>query len=653
MRLTVDHFRKIKHADLSLDRPVTIFQGMNGSGKSSLLGAIQVALTGQHPEWIRRGRGEKITDLKSWGARKGQVAVDFDDGLHVVRTLMSSQKLQVWDMAAEGVAWEGAMTDQQAALLARWDLTSEQLTTLLSARPLLDLPAAAQTDFFASLTGSELSGADLELRIATDHPAAHELFRPTVRFPDLVGIALLDACEEAVREERKDAKVRLAGLQAPSVNVVPMPNDPEPTDADRARRQTLFTEMAEGLRREGQITQADIVMDQAVEKAKAADEALAAVGEPSDEAEQLATLATLTEELELVQGQLEEARQTHTDADTKVVSLEHELEATQDRAKALRDAITDECTKCPHCHQRIDKEMLGGVLDRADAEITRLEAQLATGRQEQANAFTTVTGLTTTAGRTSRMVNDADTAIKEMYAARQDVLTAHERTTSDAAAAIVARNTLPEPCDREALQAEADAIGALVMAWEQHHASLASATVAEDARQEADAVVDDWEWLVEQFGAGEGSYRTELLASGIADLEAAINQAIEPVLHRSVVLPSGDTPLSLLSGDMPVPATPEGMSGSELLRVQVALQYGLARALNFPLVLIDLEAALDYETRAAMLTLCRDLILEWPELRLLMTSVPSQLDWAPVSTGWCATYEVHDATVRLVGDDEE
>jgi DNA repair protein SbcC/Rad50 len=81
-KLEIEHFRSINDpVTLRLDAPVVLIHGHNGAGKTSLLSAIELALTGVVPS-LERADPTYGTQLLHYGSLRGRVALDYstDDG---------------------------------------------------------------------------------------------------------------------------------------------------------------------------------------------------------------------------------------------------------------------------------------------------------------------------------------------------------------------------------------------------------------------------------------------------------------------------------------------------------------------------------------------------------------------------------------------
>lgn len=80
-RISAQNYLGIRAADIALDRPVQLFAGRNGAGKSSLMEGIRHALTG---ETVRVGLKKEYASLLTEGAESGFVEVVADGGAYAV-----------------------------------------------------------------------------------------------------------------------------------------------------------------------------------------------------------------------------------------------------------------------------------------------------------------------------------------------------------------------------------------------------------------------------------------------------------------------------------------------------------------------------------------------------------------------------------------
>jgi len=95
-------------------------------------------------------------------------------------------------------------------------------------------------------------------------------------------------------------------------------------------------------------------------------------------------------------------------------------------------------------------------------------------------------------------------------------------------------------------------------------------------------------------------------------------------------------------------ATKAHLSGAERYELALALQYGFAKALGVPLVVVDLEAGLDANAPGQILTQMKRMVEGWPELTIIATFARLS---GPVTKDWCDTWLVEDGTVRLAEEE--
>ena len=72
-RIELTNYRQHRQLDVDFDGNLIAIVARNGAGKSNLLGAIQFALTGEHP-------GATKADLTTWGEKEGSVRLFFTAG---------------------------------------------------------------------------------------------------------------------------------------------------------------------------------------------------------------------------------------------------------------------------------------------------------------------------------------------------------------------------------------------------------------------------------------------------------------------------------------------------------------------------------------------------------------------------------------------
>lgn len=86
--LNVQNFLGVRAVEIELTKPVTLFAGKNGAGKSSLQEAVRMALTG---ESVRVGLKKDYDQLITEGAESGFAEVEIDDTIRAFVTLPSGK----------------------------------------------------------------------------------------------------------------------------------------------------------------------------------------------------------------------------------------------------------------------------------------------------------------------------------------------------------------------------------------------------------------------------------------------------------------------------------------------------------------------------------------------------------------------------------
>lgn len=652
MKIVVNDFRRIREAKLDCQQPVTLLVGKNQSGKSSVLGAVQVALTGKHPRWLSR-QGDSLYDLRREGAKKAHIRVTIGD-LTIGRLIKANgQELQCYSPTEDGNDGEcvGTTTQQQAALCDHFGLTAGQLTCLLDAGQFLAMSAKEQVTFLASMSGAELTQASLTERLIADG-WSDNVGLMLAELGMVSGVELLDAALKWATEGRKDAK-RVLGEKQTLLGVAEREAPEKPTGDEPDNLPEKLDELVERetkcIRLAGQIEQADSGIARAQEAVEQVQADLAnALGTKAPVDDLDAAKATL--------APLEAALRAASDAETMVIGTEHDARLALSSAARQEEEWLSRATngKCPTCNRGWDvdeavqamatasqvREGAAGVFRSATDELEAAQATTKSALEPCVAQRTTVANL-------ERQVSSAERSIKQ---AEQMLVACNKQLAADREA----RSALGEPEAILTLQVEVEALQAWAD-WKLSQQTLAELRTKVSAEEKS---VETWEWLVMKFASGPDSYRAELLEGRLDSLKAAVNEALSPLLHETVLFPEGDQALRVQGEGYTYAATDEFMSGSQKLRLQIALQYGFCKALEFPLMLVDCEAALDCDTTAAILTFLRKMAATVPSVHAVVAMAPTRPDWrktivagAERYADWADVYAVVDGwTERLMAE---
>jgi hypothetical protein len=659
VRLSIQNFRRCRDVQIEGSRPVQLLLGENQQGKSSILGAVTVALTGTQPAWLTR-RGESIYDLRREGAKTAEMDLMFVYGQQVpcgigVHRVLSAkaQALQVEVAYEDGpMAVVGTTTQQQDDLCSRFGLTLKQLSCLLDAGQFLALDAKEQTAFLAGVSGAELDWPTLSSKILWEQSDAGECFEAGFSTKQaLSGVDLLDAALKWSTEERKVAK-RLRDekktlLEVAQREAAAKPDGDEPEDLE-ARVTDLDKRHEAAIRRGGEIAQADQRLTAARESVADADvgqRKLAETANPSVAlAEAQAALKPLDDALTLAGERERRAVDAYGPAEAKARGLRE--------AQSAADALLAK-GECPTCRRPFDAEC-SATLSIPEDKLEDSENNLGSAACEREAAHSAVLAAANAARPARERVEELERAVSDYQRTASNISSVLDSARKQLEVADASRAGLTDPEDAAVIAAEIATLEGWAD-WKNGQANVRGLT-AELASQEA--TVETWEWLVAKFGSGPGSYRAELLEGKLGALEAAVNEALRPLLDEEIAFPSGDAGLSVIGRGHKYPATREFLSGSEMLRLQIALQYGLCKALGFPLLLVDCEAALDARTTAGILGFCKSVAANWPEVTMLVAMAPTRTDWREqfnpaLFEGWADVWAIVDGTAERMTAGED
>ncbi len=661
MRLHIKNFRRVEEIDVALTKPVNLLVGMNGSGKSSILGALTVALTGTHPAWLRR-RGESVYALRRFGTKKAEIEVEVGD-LEVERAITGSKQ------ALNVAGATGNTTAQQGALLNELGVTADQLAAVLCGGQFVGLPAKEQMAFLAAMGGSELTWDDVVGRLNDDNPNASRLFTPLMAKgydTPAAGGPLLDDCETCARHHRKEAKSALAGVKA-TLAAEAFPERPEgepPTDEERIAHHALVEEVEAEQRVTGQIAEAERALAGAEAAVGAAEALLAEAVEVCAKLPQVA-LQPLEDDATAAQARRVDAEIGLTTARNAEAEANQNATATGTRHQELRELLNAD--RCPTCRQ----PLVGEVFEALRVETEEAHQRAQQGVDAAVKEFNKRKGIfdealaeNATTHNALEEAHEQTRAVDRAFAVKaraEEALASRKQDVANASDRLAELGDTPDVTKlQESLAASMDALEARTRTWETYITESNRRQALNDSKARLASERDLWEWLVEKFGLGPDSYRAGLLGGDLDELRGAVNGLLEDLLGAQVVFPDGDEPLRLRRGDTITPATPQFLSGSELLRLQVALQFAFAGVLDVPLLLIDTEAALDYEQRATLLAEMQKMAEAWPEATILATWVPIEGDWhdsfewnREKVEPWCDMFEVADGFMAPLWENEE
>jgi DNA repair exonuclease SbcCD ATPase subunit len=602
-KLALHNFRNHKNNAVELGR-LNIFVGRNNSGKSSILSAIEWALTGRNLWTDRAGRG--AGDLVTRGEKNCQVGLEID-GLGGVVRAMPPHTLTV----GKG----RNLQESQAAIYHHLGADEQVVQILLNAGSFINLPPAEQKAFLFALCGisctaEEIAGATVQyLRRngTSDEQAREAASRVKSLLPRGFGgdPAILEGMEKRAREQRRESKKDLERTRA-ALAEMELPNLPDGLDLDD--KEAVERQLAELEREKNELLKAHGARRAAQENlARCRDRAekLAAELERlKSERDGLVREAAgrereeLAGELDWVQTQVEQVSTAASDLDRELAGLQAAVRARQAVVEKLQ-AFDGRCPLAPEligCRMTGTevKELINQLLQENNAgaeKIDRLRASLRELQdQKQALQHRAATLEKALAGleNAQTTLRSLDAAIertqRELDGARQEAATWEETLHKSGAD--------PEEIDR--LQGRID----------QGREILRRLELAAHGRRQARQMQKDLKAQEEELAVtermvkalGSDGIRKTLLGDRIAGLTEEINTLLAAFTDERYQITWKDdfTPLVHRDGSaLPVKL----LSKSEQLRVGIALQAAIARMTGLNFLAVDEVDMLDQDNR--------------------------------------------------------
>jgi DNA repair exonuclease SbcCD ATPase subunit len=221
--LNIENFRSHKKTELNLDR-INFFVGGNNAGKTSILAAIEWALTGRCMWTDRAGRGAE--DLVRKGEKHASVALEVT-GLGVVIRSLPPHSLQAGK--ANGV------NEGQAAIHNALGTDEDRLRVALNAGTFMNMSQAEQNDFLLKACGLSWTAGQIAAELTgwlvkkglPEGEAMRLASKAKAFYPAVVacGPEIFDVMEKRAREQsnelkkhRRQIEAVLAEIDAASLN---------------------------------------------------------------------------------------------------------------------------------------------------------------------------------------------------------------------------------------------------------------------------------------------------------------------------------------------------------------------------------------------------------------------------------------------------
>lgn len=602
-KLAIQNFRNHRNTAIELDK-LNIFVGRNNSGKSSILAAIEYALTGRNLWTDRAGRG--AGDLVTRKEKNCQVGLELAGLGGVVRampphTLTAGKSRNI----QEG----------QAAIHHHLEADEQLIQLALNAGSFINMPPAEQKAFLFALCGisctaEEIAGATVQYLRGTgvaDEQAQEAAGRVKALLPRGFGgdPGILEGMEKRAREQRREAKKDLERTRA-ALAEMELPNLPDGLDLED--KEAVERQLAELEREKNELLKAHGARRAAQENLARCRERvnrLAAElerlnGEKSRLERETAGRDRdgLAQELDRVKAQAEQAGNTAAEYDRELAALQ-----AADRARrAVVEKLQAFDGRCPLAPELIACRMSGGEVQElinqlelenaaADEKVDHLRAGIRK-TQEQKQA------LQHRAGAIEKTLTELDAARTALHGLDEAIARTQRELDNTWQEAAAWEETLhkngadPEEIDR--LQGRIDQGREIMRQLElAEHGRRQARQLQQDLKaQEAELAVT--ERMVKALGPD--GIRKTLLGDRIAGLTGEINTLLAAFTDEryQITWKEDFTPLVHRDGSaLPVKL----LSKSEQLRVGIALQTAIAKMTGLKFLAVDEVDMLDQDNR--------------------------------------------------------
>jgi DNA repair exonuclease SbcCD ATPase subunit len=572
-RLALRNFRSYQAADLDLAPGLNIVGGLNAAGKSTLLDAISVGLTG-----TARGAesGRSLEDLRRYGDRK-----KWEVQIHAGDELFTRQ---------EG---EGPRAAVQDRIEAHLHVPGSVIRACLYSGELLRLDRKAAQRLVLDLTkpaAIELPSEVVEL-IAGAIPQEHTNVIAT--------LSEIDALYRRVYEARTANGRALKALGEPEPPVAPdgMAGMDGPTLESHRRTITRKLEALEGEREQAIRAQAEAeaAPRRERERLKRIDRDLAKWREkrkqlpPQGDVKMRAL--SLSHQITAAEEGKTSAATAHRDA------VQRQAKAEALLARAGEDVTAAEAAPetCPTCGAKATAASRKKAIESARDRLKAAEAEAAAARNQLAEAKSILQATPDVEALKRQLValEEGEAAAATIEAAITELEREREMRPAEPQPAAVA-----DPAALAERIAEGrrrlELLSSYLAAAEQH-------AKYEHARDRLDAERDDLDRLCELLGP-DGIRKDLAGGGGVQLFQSVVNEQLRPMGYQADF-----APLLALEDDAIVNGLPTRLlSSSEQIRFGLAFQVAVASASGFGLIVVDDFDRLDPGSRAAALSVLSD-----------------------------------------------
>ncbi len=619
MDFAATHFRKLIHAELKTTEPLNVVLGENRQGKSSLISAMIVALTGKETNLMQR-RGESLKSLVTHGADEAILQMKFSSNgfdLDITRRIGSTGG-NALSLLAGGKKMSGTPTEVQALICDLFG-GAEAMTCALQGSYFLGLDAKQQTGVLSGL----LSEDTLDYNRLWKHLETLELsetvgetFSRLMPGSDETGTALLDLCHKTFYDARTEANREVASLKAQVEALL---------GADALK----FTYDLPAIDRELADLRGKLAALQ--RECGAAEERALRLVELNRELSQCDPdqAKAFADELEEAEKALAHAEETFIKAREKTASLNEKLRmATGEHAwgKSTHQAMFERHekllalgNKCNLCGSDLSEQQRAKIVKESETNLLDFVAKTKQYEKKVEEVGEKYKAARDKELAAERLVASYTKEVAEKRAAAEALVRRYEALRQE----LFDLSKLDQDSDKQQRDADLEETNKAIAETEDLHRRILAKQDLLRKRNSlklAEEKAAALEELVALFANGPTSVRKDFASTDNEQkLQDLLDEGLKELLpeYEGLLLPDGAKVLRLKLDGFEIPARRLYLSGYEHFALQVIVQRAICKFINLPLLLLDDDVAIDEDNLKALFAF----LSKQEDLTVFLTSI--------------------------------
>ena len=575
--IAIKDFRVYESAAITFDQPLSLFRGLNHSGKTSLAQAIKLNLSKCADGTDPRGAG--ALDKVRLGANKAiiETVIEGKQGLVTLTTQYGPGKTG----RTQKIATDPVNEKVAAGFDKYLDSNQERLSCVLDSNYFVSQKPEQQKAILATLVLPTSYEFNPEMvATATKHLGAFLWADSPVK--------VIDQVYEAAYGARRTAKAALAAIRVPSKPMEPK-YTAEVVQEKLGKLRAAAAKESKAISGGGtvQIGRIEQSLEQERQKLATATGDLDALILQRDELDGKVLAGDKLKEIE----RLAAGRKLFNQLDAKIATFDAEIKAQREAQSIYEELLQDDAgnpvdhANCPTCTQAITRKFIDGKI----SEHKELEAEAAAAKASLRNEqmdLGSIQGAEKQLEANEQTIRDAIALGRTIKTVQARIDEAQAAIETLAAQLVQAKANEQAPADSTKL----DSINAEISQWEaqlspavNYNAILEQIKTLTAQWVEQKDTVDDLEVLCTHFG--KDGIKAQLIAEHIAEFTTTINSVLAAWGYSAKleIEPYSFLVTTATGGELPL----KELSGSEKLMFSVALQTAIAVHGKIRMVVVD------------------------------------------------------------------